>query len=107
MRTSQTALKKQGVSRKSLEAVVLKKVRETSKSCKCESKCPKIDGNDEERSRNFGIELLATRTNSKSDEDASKIMRAFQGSQGTGEHGHLILGGKRYLKKPFREQGNC
>ena len=78
MRTSQTALKKQGVSRKSLEAV-LKNVRETSKSCKCESKCPKIDGNDEELSRIFGIELLTTHTNSKSGEDASKIMRAFQG----------------------------
>ena len=37
-------------------------------------KYPKIDGNDEKLSSIFGIELLATQTNSKSGEDVLQII---------------------------------
>ena len=37
-------------------------------------KYPKIDGNDEKLSIIFGIELLATQTNSKSGEDVLQII---------------------------------
>ena len=40
------------------------------------TKCPKIDGSAEEFPPFFGIELLGTQTNSKSDEDVSKIIES-------------------------------
>ena len=42
--------------------------------CMISTKYPKIDGNDKKLSRFFGIELLATQTNSKSGDDVSQII---------------------------------